>query len=64
MVTAFDIAHKFGDAIRAGWGNILDCLVKLNRISILPESLGSDPESGEGFGIGAGRQRREYIWST
>ncbi|CAK7334922.1 unnamed protein product [Dovyalis caffra] len=34
----FTIANSFGDSIRAGWRNIVDCLLKLNRLKLLPQS--------------------------
>ena len=59
LVTAFGLAHKFGDGMRAGWGNVLDCMLRLNRLDLLPDSLGADAECGDGlpFGLGAIRAR-------
>ncbi|KAJ6862919.1 ARF guanine-nucleotide exchange factor GNL2 [Populus alba x Populus x berolinensis] len=34
----FTIANSFGDSIRAGWRNIVDCLLKLKRLKLIPES--------------------------
>ncbi|KAI3972373.1 hypothetical protein MKW92_033061 [Papaver armeniacum] len=38
-VTVFTIANKYGDYIRSGWRNILDCILSLHRIGLLPSSL-------------------------
>ncbi|CAD5221044.1 unnamed protein product [Bursaphelenchus xylophilus] len=35
----FDLIHKHGDHLRAGWKNVIDCLLKLFRMQILPQSL-------------------------
>ncbi|XP_077230483.1 GNOM-like 2 [Tasmannia lanceolata] len=35
----FTIANKFGDSIRGGWRNIVDCLLKLKRLKLLPQSV-------------------------
>ena len=57
LTTAFGLAHKHGDAMRASWGNVLDCLLRLNRAGLLPEALGADAESGEAFGLEAIRAK-------
>lgn len=53
LATIFGLAHKYGDTLRAGWGNIIECLLRLQRINLLADGLGSDPESGEGLSVGA-----------
>ncbi|OVA13877.1 SEC7-like [Macleaya cordata] len=35
----FTIVNKFGDSIRGGWRNIVDCLLKLKRLKLLPQSV-------------------------
>ncbi|KAJ7544085.1 hypothetical protein O6H91_09G064300 [Diphasiastrum complanatum] len=41
-VTVFTIANKFGDFIRHGWRNILDCILRLHKLGLLPSRLVSD----------------------
>lgn len=38
-LAVFTIANHFGDSIRGGWRNIVDCLLKLKRLKILPQSV-------------------------
>ncbi|XP_031487291.1 ARF guanine-nucleotide exchange factor GNL2-like [Nymphaea colorata] len=38
-LTVFTIANKFGDSIRSGWRNIVDCLLRLKKLKLLPPSL-------------------------
>ncbi|KAF2314132.1 hypothetical protein GH714_023031 [Hevea brasiliensis] len=38
-LAVFTIANNFGDSIRGGWGNIVDCLLKLKRLKLLPQSV-------------------------
>ncbi|KAG0502280.1 hypothetical protein HPP92_002352 [Vanilla planifolia] len=38
-LAVFTIANKFGDSIRGGWRNIVDCLLKLKRLKLLPSTL-------------------------
>ncbi|KAI7725536.1 hypothetical protein M8C21_025519, partial [Ambrosia artemisiifolia] len=35
----FTIANNFKDSIRGGWRNIIDCLLKLKRLQLLPQSI-------------------------
>ncbi|CAD5214902.1 unnamed protein product [Bursaphelenchus okinawaensis] len=35
----FDLIHKHGDHLRAGWKNVIDCLLQLFRMQILPQGL-------------------------
>ncbi|XP_076889708.1 ARF guanine-nucleotide exchange factor GNOM-like [Bidens hawaiensis] len=41
-VTVFTIANRYGDFIRAGWRNILDCTLKLHKLGLLPARVASD----------------------
>ncbi|XP_042492770.1 ARF guanine-nucleotide exchange factor GNL2 [Macadamia integrifolia] len=41
-LAAFTIGNKFGKSIRGGWRNIVDCLLKLKRLKLLPQSV-SEP---------------------
>ncbi|KAJ1419833.1 Sec7, C-terminal domain superfamily [Sesbania bispinosa] len=38
-VAVFTIANDFRDSIRGGWKNIVDCLLKLKRLKLLPQSV-------------------------
>lgn len=41
-VAVFTIANRYGDQIRSGWKNILDCILSLNKLGLLPARLASD----------------------
>ncbi|CAI9096540.1 OLC1v1032716C1 [Oldenlandia corymbosa var. corymbosa] len=55
-VTVFTIANRYGDFIRTGWRNILDCILRLHKLGLLPARVASDaaddsdmsPEPGQG----------------
>ncbi|XP_062076164.1 ARF guanine-nucleotide exchange factor GNL2 [Humulus lupulus] len=38
-LAVFTIANNFGNSIRGGWKNIVDCLLKLKRLKLLPQSV-------------------------
>lgn len=38
-VAIFTLANDFRDSIRGGWKNIVDCLLKLKRLKLLPQSV-------------------------
>ncbi|XP_052207942.1 LOW QUALITY PROTEIN: ARF guanine-nucleotide exchange factor GNOM-like [Diospyros lotus] len=38
----FAIANRYGDFIRSGWKNILDCILSLHKLGFLPTRLVSD----------------------
>jgi brefeldin A-resistance guanine nucleotide exchange factor 1 len=40
--TVFTIASRYGDYIRTGWRNILDCILRLHKLGLLPTYLASD----------------------
>lgn len=40
----FTIANKFGESVRGAWKNIVDCLLKLKRLKLLPQSV-IEPDS-------------------
>lgn len=35
-VTTFKIANLYGDHLRASWGNIVDCIMQLQKLGLLP----------------------------
>ncbi|XP_077214275.1 ARF guanine-nucleotide exchange factor GNOM-like [Tasmannia lanceolata] len=41
-VAVFTIANRFGDYIRTGWRNILDCILRLHKLGLLPARVASD----------------------
>ncbi|OIT05610.1 PREDICTED: ARF guanine-nucleotide exchange factor GNOM-like [Nicotiana attenuata] len=41
-VTVFTIANKYGNFIRTGWRNILDCVLRLHKLGLLPARVASD----------------------
>ncbi|XP_010519703.1 PREDICTED: ARF guanine-nucleotide exchange factor GNL2 [Tarenaya hassleriana] len=55
-LAVFTLANSFGDSIRGGWRNIVDCLLKLKKLRLLPQSVVEFDTSGEnvsGNGIGS-----------
>ncbi|KAK2978246.1 hypothetical protein RJ640_024279 [Escallonia rubra] len=38
-LAVFTIANNFKDSIRGGWRSIVDCLLKLKRLKLLPQSV-------------------------
>ncbi|KAJ7969631.1 ARF guanine-nucleotide exchange factor GNOM protein [Quillaja saponaria] len=38
-LAVFTIANNFAHSIRGGWRNIVDCLLKLKRLKLLPQSV-------------------------
>ncbi|ONK64792.1 uncharacterized protein A4U43_C07F29970 [Asparagus officinalis] len=38
----FNIANRYGDFIRTGWRNILDCILRLHKLGLLPARVASD----------------------
>lgn len=41
-ITVFTIANRYGDYIRTGWRNILDCILRLHKLGLLPARVASD----------------------
>ncbi|PON73320.1 Guanine nucleotide exchange factor [Parasponia andersonii] len=60
-LAVFTIANNFGNSIRGGWKNIVDCLLKLKRLKLLPQSViefnaasstpSSDPQATSDSGL-------------
>ncbi|KAK9120481.1 hypothetical protein Syun_018098 [Stephania yunnanensis] len=38
-LSVFTIANKYGDYIRVGWKNIINCIIGLRKLRLLPDSL-------------------------
>ncbi|KAI3808657.1 hypothetical protein L1987_24614 [Smallanthus sonchifolius] len=41
-VAVFTIANTYGDYIRSGWRNTVDCILSLHKLGLLPAHLASD----------------------
>ncbi|KAF9620524.1 hypothetical protein IFM89_013145 [Coptis chinensis] len=41
-ITVFTIANRYGNYIRSGWRNILDCILRLHKLGLLPARVASD----------------------
>ncbi|KAG8379599.1 hypothetical protein BUALT_Bualt07G0105600 [Buddleja alternifolia] len=39
MLAVFTIANTFKDSIKGGWRTLIDCLLKLKRLKLLPQSI-------------------------
>ncbi|XP_020524408.1 ARF guanine-nucleotide exchange factor GNL2, partial [Amborella trichopoda] len=54
VITVFAIANQYGNSIRSGWRNIVECLLKLNKLKLLPQSIvdnhNDEDEEGENEG--------------
>ncbi|XP_051125843.1 ARF guanine-nucleotide exchange factor GNL2 [Andrographis paniculata] len=44
ILSVFTIANAFKDSIRGGWRTIMDCLLKLKKLKLIPQSI-VDPDS-------------------
>ncbi|XP_004307475.1 PREDICTED: ARF guanine-nucleotide exchange factor GNOM-like [Fragaria vesca subsp. vesca] len=53
-VTVFTIANRYGDYIRTGWRNILDCILRLHKLGLLPARVASDAADESEFSADAG----------
>ncbi|KAH7404969.1 hypothetical protein KP509_15G051500 [Ceratopteris richardii] len=59
-VTVFKIANLYGDHLRASWGNVVDCIVQLQKLGLLAACVSNvaaevldmrnEPVSGRGLG--------------
>ena len=39
LVTMFCIVNQYGDCVRSGWRSVIDCILKLHRLSLLPAKV-------------------------
>ncbi|KAL8242998.1 hypothetical protein R6Q59_013300 [Mikania micrantha] len=58
-LAVFTVANNFKDSIRGGWRNIIDCLLKLKRLQLLPQSIIEHSGSGSGSSSSAKHKRTE-----
>ena len=33
------LLHRYGDSLRSGWRNVLDCVIRLHRLGLLPPGV-------------------------
>ncbi|KAK9841755.1 hypothetical protein WJX81_000904 [Elliptochloris bilobata] len=49
--TFFAIANRYGDSLRSGWRNVLDCVIRLHRLGLLPPGVvlleAGEPDAGK-----------------
>ncbi|KAB2600355.1 ARF guanine-nucleotide exchange factor GNL2-like [Pyrus ussuriensis x Pyrus communis] len=57
-LAVFTIANNFGESIRGGWRNIMDCLLKLKRLKLLPQN---SPEDAASLGMSEFEQNLKVI---
>ncbi|KAF7831044.1 ARF guanine-nucleotide exchange factor GNOM-like [Senna tora] len=64
--TVFTIANRYGDYIRTGWRNILDCILRLHKLGLLPAHMASDAanESELSAETGHGKYNANYLSAT
>ena len=36
-------ARRYGDSVRSGWRNVIDCVVRLHRLGLLPADVVRPP---------------------
>lgn len=58
-LAVFTIANNFGDSIRGGWRNIVDCLLKLKKLKLLPQSVIEFDETAASSSDGLRNKRNE-----
>ncbi|KAL6125659.1 hypothetical protein ACLB2K_073714 [Fragaria x ananassa] len=58
-VTVFTIANRYGDYIRTGWRNILDCILRLNKLGLLPARVASNAADESEFSADAEEPRSQ-----
>ncbi|KDP33649.1 hypothetical protein JCGZ_07220 [Jatropha curcas] len=63
-LAVFSIANNFGDSIRGGWKNIIDCLLKLKRLKLLPQSVVEFDDTPASSSGGHGHRRNESNLSS
>ncbi|CAJ1864201.1 unnamed protein product [Sphenostylis stenocarpa] len=64
--TVFTIANRYGDYIRTGWRNILDCILIFYKLGLIPTRLASDAadESRVTTEIGHGKSNSNSLLSS
>ncbi|KAA8544338.1 hypothetical protein F0562_022350 [Nyssa sinensis] len=65
-ITVCTIANRYGDFIRTGWRNILDCILKLHKLGLLPTCVASNAanDSKLSSGTGHGKPLTNSLSST
>ncbi|KAL5723576.1 hypothetical protein ACHQM5_006960 [Ranunculus cassubicifolius] len=64
-ITVFTIANRYGNYIRSGWRNILDCILRLHKLGLLPARVASDvADESELLSTEAGQQGKPLTSSS
>lgn len=63
-VAVFTIANRYGDYIRTGWRNILDCILKLHKLGLVSSNLASDAVDDTENSIESGHKKPNAKSST
>ncbi|KAF6155559.1 hypothetical protein GIB67_004553 [Kingdonia uniflora] len=53
-ITVFTIANTYGDYIRSGWRNILDCILRLHKLGLLPACAANDVADDSNISVESG----------
>ncbi|KAM1470851.1 hypothetical protein ACFX1Q_041336 [Malus domestica] len=53
-VTVFTIANTYGDHIRTGWRNVLDCILRLHKLGLLSAFVASEAAGDSEFSADTG----------
>ncbi|KAF6135771.1 hypothetical protein GIB67_028627 [Kingdonia uniflora] len=53
-ITVFTIANTYGDYIRSGWRNILDCILRLHKLGLLPACVTNDVADDSDISVESG----------
>jgi len=62
--TVFTLANRYGDYIRTGWRNILDCILIFYKLGLLPTRLDSDAADEVTTEIGHGKSNSKSLSSS
>ncbi|KAF6152738.1 hypothetical protein GIB67_021398 [Kingdonia uniflora] len=56
-ITVFTIANTYGDYIRSGWRNILDCILRLHKLGLLPTCVANDVADDSDISVELGPEK-------
>ncbi|XP_028792657.1 ARF guanine-nucleotide exchange factor GNOM-like [Neltuma alba] len=62
--TVFTIANRYGDFVRTGWRNILDCILRLHKLGLLPAHMASDAAEELSAEMGLAKPNANSLLST
>ncbi|KAF9598326.1 hypothetical protein IFM89_026615 [Coptis chinensis] len=63
-ITVFAIANNYGNYIRSGWRNIVDCILRLHKIGLLPTFLNSDVTDDSELALEPGKPVHDFPLSA